>query len=86
MPVVGGMEVFRALRASRWTTPTIIVTGHESPEVEEMADRLGAIVLPKPLDLELFESTVRELLASPRGLPRADREPDSRDERMDRER
>jgi CheY-like chemotaxis protein len=62
LPVVGGLEVFRGLRAAHWTTPVIIVTGSDAPEVGETASRLGAVVLQKPIDLDVLETTVRRLL------------------------
>jgi DNA-binding response OmpR family regulator len=63
MPVVDGLEVFWALRAAHWTIPVIIVTGHDTAEIHDAATRLDAILLPKPLDLDLLESAVRKLLA-----------------------
>jgi|CXWL01.1.fsa_nt_gi CheY-like chemotaxis protein len=63
MPVVGGLDVFRELRAARWTTPCIVVTANDSPHVRESAARLGAVLLEKPLDLDVLERTVHELLA-----------------------
>lgn len=66
MPVVGGLEVFQGLRAAGWTTPVIVVTGHDEEHVREAAERLGAVILPKPLDLEELERAVRMLVAAPR--------------------
>lgn len=62
MPVINGLEVFRGLRAAHWTTPVIIVTGMDTPEVREQAERLDAVLLLKPLDLDLLEAHVRDLL------------------------
>lgn len=63
MPVLDGLEVFRGVRAAHWTTPTIVVTGDDTSEVRRMSARLGAIVLLKPLDLDVLEAVVLELLA-----------------------
>lgn len=77
MPVLDGLSVFWGIRAAHWTTPTIVVTGDDSLEVRQAAARLGAIVLSKPLELDLLESTVRELLAprSPPPIPRSTSKP-----------
>jgi CheY-like chemotaxis protein len=66
MPVVSGMELFKGLRAAGWTTPVIVVTGHAAPEAIEAAERLDAVLLLKPLDLDRFETAVRAALARPR--------------------
>jgi hypothetical protein len=36
-----------------------VVTGYETADVRDAAERLGAIVLSKPLDLDEFELAVR---------------------------
>jgi CheY-like chemotaxis protein len=66
MPVVGGLDVFQSLRAAGWTTPVIVVTGYESREVRDAAQRLGAVVLPKPIDLAELEQTAGALVEQPR--------------------
>jgi DNA-binding response OmpR family regulator len=65
MPVVGGLDVFEAMRTARWTTPVIVVTAYDSPAVHKSVARLGAILLRKPLRLERLERTVRDLLTRP---------------------
>lgn len=65
MPVVGGLEIFQGLRAAGWTTPVIVVTGYETLDVREAAQRFDAVLLSKPLDLEVFENAVRTLLVRP---------------------
>jgi two-component system chemotaxis response regulator CheY len=66
MPVVGGLDILQGMRAAGWMTPAIVMTGYETPRVREVADRLGAILLTKPLDLDAFERVVRRLLETPR--------------------
>ena len=68
MPVLDGLEVFRGLRAAHWTTPTIVVTADDTPEIRRAAARLGATLLTKPLDLDVLEATVRALLV-PLAIP-----------------
>lgn len=70
MPVVGGLEVFQGLRAAGWTTPVIVVTGYDAADVRDAADRLGAVILSKPLDLEELERAVRTLITAPRRTTR----------------
>lgn len=62
MPVMSGLEAFKGLRAAHWTTPVIVLTAYETPEAREVVDRFGAVLLLKPLDLDVFETTVRELV------------------------
>lgn len=62
MPGLNGLEVCRGVRAARWATPTIIITGDDAPDVRRMAARLGALVLSKPLDIDALEVAVRDLL------------------------
>ena len=70
MPVVDGLDVLRALRAARWATPVIVVTGDDGAAVREATSRLGATVLPKPLDIGALEAAVLRLLVPPRSSPR----------------
>jgi two-component system chemotaxis response regulator CheY len=65
MPVMGGLDVFKGLRTAGWRTPVVVVTGLDTDEVRETVRRFGAVLLPKPLDLDLFEATVRDLLTQP---------------------
>lgn len=62
MPVLEGLEVCRGLRAAHWTTPIIVVTRLDAPDIREAVERLGAVLLPKPLDRALLTSTVRDIL------------------------
>jgi CheY-like chemotaxis protein len=62
MPVVSGIEIVKNIRRAGWSAPIIIVTGWVTPELEEAAKRYGGVLLPKPLDLNVFERTVRDLL------------------------
>lgn len=62
MPVIGGLELFKGLRAAGWMTPVVVVTGHDAGDLRETVARLDAVLLPKPLDLDAFEHVVRGLL------------------------
>lgn len=61
MPVVDGLDICKALRAAHCTTPLIIVTELDVVELEEVATRLGAFVLRKPVDITKLESIVTKL-------------------------
>lgn len=63
MPVVSGIEIVKNIRRAGWGAPVIIVTAWITPELQDMVKRYGGVLLPKPLDLDDFERTVREQLA-----------------------
>lgn len=62
MPVVGGLDLLKSMRLAGWTTPVMVITGYATSEVRDVALRLGAVILDKPLELDVFERTVRGLL------------------------
>jgi DNA-binding response OmpR family regulator len=64
MPVCSGLDILDGIRAARWTTPVIIMTGLQTPTVRARASKLGAKLLIKPLDLDTFRNAVIELLAT----------------------
>jgi CheY-like chemotaxis protein len=66
MPVMSGLDVVEALRVAHWRTPIILMTAYATPAIHARATKLGATLLLKPLDLDVFEETVRELI-SPSG-------------------
>jgi CheY-like chemotaxis protein len=63
MPVCSGLQVLRGVRAARWSTPILLMTGYPSAEVLEASVKLGARLLVKPFDLDDFECAVLELVA-----------------------
>lgn len=59
MPGCSGLEVLERMRKNDWHTPVILITAFADPELVEEAERLGAaVVLDKPLDLDLLASVV----------------------------
>lgn len=62
MPVASGLEILDGLRQASWNQPAIVVTGHDGPEIRLAAERLGAVVVPKPIDLAALEELVGVLL------------------------
>ncbi len=75
MPVVSGLQVFQGLRAAHWKTPVMVVTGFDTPQVAEIVKSLDAVLLPKPLDLDLFFETARRLVAQRRLLQQRQSQP-----------
>jgi CheY-like chemotaxis protein len=64
MPVASGLEILEALRTASWHQPAIVISAHVDDGVREAAKRLGAVLVPKPIDLEVLERTVQDLLAT----------------------
>lgn len=62
MPVASGLDILEGLRAADWKQPAIVVTAHDDEEIRREAARLGAIVIPKPIDLDVLETAVTKLL------------------------
>lgn len=63
MPVVSGLDIFRVVRAAHWATPVLLMTAYPNAEVEDAAMKLGAKLLVKPFDLDVFERIVLQLVA-----------------------
>jgi CheY-like chemotaxis protein len=65
MPIVGGMDLVRELKSHIDSRPIPVVafTGYDSPEMREMALKVGYDdYLPKPVDPGLFLDQVEELM------------------------
>ncbi len=67
MPGNTGAHLFESLRRNNATkaTPILFMSGEASPEqiLSEITDNSGARFLPKPVKLEEFRSTIRDMLA-----------------------
>jgi DNA-binding response OmpR family regulator len=67
MPGNTGAHLFESLRRNNATktTPILFMSGEASPELilSEISDTEAARFLPKPVRLDEFRATVRELLA-----------------------
>lgn len=67
MPGNTGAHLFESLRRNTGTkaTPILFMSGEASPEqiLAEVTDTEGARFLPKPVPLDDFRRTVREMLA-----------------------
>jgi len=66
MPGANGAHLYESLRRNQSSrlTPILFMSGEASPEqiLQEISDADGCHFLPKPVHLEEFRSTVREML------------------------
>lgn len=63
MPLMGGMELLQHIRQNHPDVDTIILTAHATVETARQALKLGALdYLPKPVETENLERTVRTCL------------------------
>jgi len=70
MPGFSGLDVVERMRNCGCLTPVIAVTSFPDPGLHRLADRLEALLVPKPFSLEAFTQAVRfflELQALPAG-------------------
>jgi CheY-like chemotaxis protein len=70
MPGNTGSHLFESLRRNNATkeTPILFMSGEADPAqiLAEVSDSAGARFLPKPVKLEEFRRTIREMLAGPK--------------------
>lgn len=62
MPVASGIDIVKNLRRAGWRAPVIVVTAWATPKVQEAVDDYGAVLMQKPIDLDRFEETARQLV------------------------
>jgi DNA-binding response OmpR family regulator len=64
LPDSSGIDVIRHIRAKSQTTPIIVMSGHNTPELNEAAHAAGANVsLLKPLSIVALQRVITEALA-----------------------
>ncbi|MEP6860553.1 MAG: response regulator [Deltaproteobacteria bacterium] len=63
MPGHTGLDLASELKRGSWSTPILLITAFGSEEVHAEAERLGATMLDKPLDLDALTTTVERLLS-----------------------
>lgn len=67
MEPVGGFAFIKALRGRSMTTPVILVTGDQTPDLLEQAGKVGvAAVLMKPVNKERLVKTVTKTMENVR--------------------
>jgi DNA-binding NtrC family response regulator len=64
MPGMSGAEFLRQVHDLCPGTPTMLITGFGSPEVEDLARRLGAVYMSKPFSLRCFVEQVDEIITA----------------------
>ena len=63
MPVMGGLQVLREMRASRLALPAVVITAYDEPETRAQCLAAGAAAyLRKPLDERVLLSTISATL------------------------
>lgn len=63
MPGMSGAEFLRLVRDRYPEARTMLITAFGSPEIEDLARRLGAAYMPKPFSLQAFVTHVQEIMA-----------------------
>lgn len=63
MPGMGGIDFLRLVRERYPRVRTMLITAFGSPEIEDLAQRLGAAYLPKPFSLQAFVAQVHKIMA-----------------------
>jgi len=64
LPDTSGIEIIRHIRAKSQTTPVIVMSGHNTPELNEAAKAAGAnLSLLKPVSIIALQRVIAEALA-----------------------
>jgi DNA-binding response OmpR family regulator len=63
MPGHTGLDLASELKRGAWATPILLITAFGSAEAHAEAERLGATMLDKPLDLDVLTDAVQHLLS-----------------------
>jgi DNA-binding response OmpR family regulator len=63
MPGWSGLDLLSVLRDAEWTTPMIVMTSFGDRETRARAAELGALLLDKPLRLDMMITAIRRCLA-----------------------
>ncbi len=62
MPVCSGIQIVEGLRAVHCLVPVILITGLVDSRIRLQAERLGAVLLEKPLSSEALRNAATRLL------------------------
>jgi DNA-binding response OmpR family regulator len=66
LPDSSGIEIVRHARAKSQRTPIIVMSGHNTPELNQAAQAAGAnISLLKPVSIAELQRVIRDALARP---------------------
>lgn len=58
MPGHTGLDLLSELRRCDWTMPVVLISAFGSAETHADARRLGAVMVDKPIDLDVLTSTI----------------------------
>jgi CheY-like chemotaxis protein len=61
MPVCSGLDLFERLAEARWKVPFILMTAFGDEDTRRRAERIGAVLLDKPLSLDVLRATVTRM-------------------------
>jgi CheY-like chemotaxis protein len=61
MPVCSGLELAEQLAEDGWNIPCLLLTAFGDEETRCRAERIGAVLLDKPVALEMVRATVNRL-------------------------
>jgi two-component system cell cycle response regulator CpdR len=61
MPVCSGLDLFERLAEARWKVPFILMTAFGDEDTRRRAERIGAVLLDKPLSLDVLRATVARM-------------------------
>lgn len=64
MPLCNGLEVLERLAEGRWRIPCILMTAFGDEDTRLRTERIGAVLLDKPVAMEVLRATVMRLLSS----------------------
>jgi len=62
MPGGTGLQLVRVLRRAQVTVPVILLSGFAAEDARREAKELGAVLLAKPIDLDVLAAVVRAVL------------------------
>ena len=63
MPVCTGLQILEALRKTHWTAPVILMTAFGDSETRQQTERLAAVLLDKPFEMDDLRCLVARLLS-----------------------
>lgn len=64
MPVCSGLVLLERLAEARWRVPCILMTAFGDDDTRRRAERIGALLFDKPLEMGALREAVRRLAAT----------------------
>lgn len=69
MPRCSGLRVLEQLRAARWSTPMLLMSGDDDPELLARIDALGGTLLRKPFFVAALREAISVVVSRPGRAP-----------------